>query len=79
MRSFSFKTISAIAALSASLALSAPALAKVEGDTITLGAAISPHGASIPPTACIPKGAMISPWNASMNSAALKSAANHII
>ena len=44
MRSFSFKTISAIAALSASLALSAPALAKVEGDTITLGAAISLTG-----------------------------------
>ena len=44
MKSFSFKTISAIATLSASLALSAPALAKVEGDTIILGAAISLTG-----------------------------------
>ena len=44
MKSYSFKTISAIATLSASLALSAPALAKVEGDTIILGAAISLTG-----------------------------------
>ena len=44
MKAFSCKTISAIATLSASLALSAPALAKVEGDTITLGAAISLTG-----------------------------------
>ena len=44
MKSYSCKTISAIATLSASLALSAPALAKVEGDTIILGAAISLTG-----------------------------------
>jgi len=44
MKSFSFKAISAVAAISASVAISGNALAKVEGDTITLGSAISLTG-----------------------------------
>ncbi len=44
MKSFSFKAISAVAAVSTTLALGGNALAKVEGDTITLGSAISLTG-----------------------------------
>src|SRR6056300_784480 len=44
MKSFSFKAISAVAAISASVAISGNALAKVEGDTIILGSSISLTG-----------------------------------
>jgi len=44
MKSFSFKAISAVAAVSTTLALGGNALAKVEGDTIILGSSISLTG-----------------------------------